>query len=129
MCLSDSIKSALLVEANPVSVRRAHMNIEANHLDKDKYRLISGKAEENTKYITNNRVLIVNPPREGLGKRVIQRIISAQPERIIYLSCKPYTQIRDIYGLLNIYAIEHISLYNFFPRTPHIESLLVLNRK
>ncbi len=129
VCLSDSIKSALLVEANPVSVRRAHMNIEANHLDKDKYRLISGKAEENTKYITNNRVLIVNPPREGLGKRVIQRIISAQPERIIYLSCKPYTQIRDIYGLLNIYAIEHISLYNFFPRTPHIESLLVLNRK
>ncbi len=129
ICLSDSIKSALLVEENPVSVRRAQMNIEANHLDKDKYRLISGKAEDNTKYITNNRVLIVNPPREGLEKRVIQRIISARPERIIYLSCKPYTQIRDICSLLDIYTIEHISLYNFFPRTPHIESLLVLDRQ
>jgi 23S rRNA (uracil1939-C5)-methyltransferase len=90
---------------------------------------VHAKSENALQYITHDITLIVDPPRAGLDEKVITRILDAEPPRVVYLSCNPTTQARDIAKLLNKYRITHAQTFNFFPRTPHIENLVVLNRK
>jgi len=72
---------------------------------------------------------LVDPPRAGLHADVVAKLLEATPPRIIYLSCNPITQARDIALLAKEYSIHTHQGYNFFPRTPHIEHLVVLDRK
>ena len=67
--------------------------------------------------------------RAGLHADVVERLLNQTPERIVYLSCNPVTQARDVALLLDAYAITHTQGYNFFPRTPHIEHLVILEKK
>lgn len=86
-------------------------------------------SERALEYIDTDHVLIVDPPRAGLHKDLVDRINDVKPPKVIYLSCNPSTQARDLAALQDIYKIESISGYNFFPRTPHIESLAMLTLK
>lgn len=90
---------------------------------------IHTKSEEALEYITNDATIIVDPPRAGLDNRVIDRMLDVEPQRIIYLSCNPATQARDVAMLMAKYRIVHNQPFNFFPRTPHIENLVVLDRQ
>lgn len=114
-----------LVEINKSAVLEMKNNIKKLKL---KAKAILASAEDATNYITNNCNLIVDPPRAGLHKNVINKINEVLPDRVIYLSCNPDTQSRDVKLLENNYKIEFIKGYNFFPRTPHIECLMVLKR-
>jgi len=87
---------------------------------------IHAKSEEALDYITDDITLILDPPRAGLDEKVIARILGTKPPRVIYLSCNPATQARDIAKLLPKYKITHHQAFNFFPRTPHIENLIAL---
>jgi 23S rRNA (uracil1939-C5)-methyltransferase len=90
---------------------------------------VFAKSENALKYITNDiKTVILDPPRAGLDETVIDRLNHIKPAKIIYLSCNPVTQARDIAKLLSNYQIAHIETYNFFPRTPHIENLVVLTK-
>jgi 23S rRNA (uracil1939-C5)-methyltransferase len=84
-------------------------------------------SEKALDYISVDATVIVDPPRAGLHQAVTDRLIEVKPQRIIYLSCNPVTQARDA-TLLTAggYKIIHTQGYNFFPRTPHIENLLIL---
>jgi 23S rRNA (uracil1939-C5)-methyltransferase len=62
-----------------------------------------------------------------MDKKVCQKILDTKPSRIIYLSCNPSTQARDVAMLSEEYKITYSRGYNFFPRTPHIENLVVLD--
>ena len=85
------------------------------------------KSEEVTNYITPDTTVILDPPRAGCDTKLINRLLDVKPPKIIYLSCNPATQARDIKPLLEHYKIEQIKTFNFFPRTPHIENLVVLS--
>jgi len=74
-------------------------------------------------------VLIVNPPRIGLGKRLCGEILKKRIPRICYISCDPSTLLRDLKALFSIYELKSMSAYDFFPHTPHIETLSVLTLK
>ena len=71
-------------------------------------------------------VLIVDPPRRGLGGRLCGEILKKRIPRIFYISCDPSTLLRDLKELLSIYELKSITAYDFFPHTPHIETLSVL---
>ena len=73
--------------------------------------------------------MILDPPRAGLHPRVVQRLGEALPRQILYLSCNPETQARDIAALIQDYELVSFRGYNFFPRTPRVETLAVLERK
>lgn len=90
---------------------------------------ILAKSEEALDYIERDQVVIVDPPRAGCMPEVIERFLEVEPEQIVYLSCNPATQARDIKKLLEKYQISFFQPYNFFPRTPHIENLVILQRK
>lgn len=115
-----------LVEINEHAVREMRQNIKTLG---SQAKAILAASENALDYITNDKIIIVDPPRAGLHKDVVAKLIQEQPDRAIYLSCNPVTQARDTELLLGTYEIIYIQGYNFFPRTPHIESLVVLQKR
>ena len=87
------------------------------------------KSEEALDFIAPDQTVIVDPPRAGCDEKLIAKLNETKPEKIIYLSCNPATQARDVKVLLENYKIEKMTPYNFFPRTPHLENLVILARK
>jgi tRNA/tmRNA/rRNA uracil-C5-methylase (TrmA/RlmC/RlmD family) len=86
------------------------------------------RAEKASELITADSLLIVDPPRVGLAPTLVADILSAGPAAVAYLSCNPYTLARDLAALTG-YRIHMLKAYNFFPRTAHIETLVVLVKK
>jgi 23S rRNA (uracil1939-C5)-methyltransferase len=100
-----------------------------NALSEVNCEVINAKSEKSLDYLEAKDVVIVDPPRAGLHKNVVQKITELKPKIIVYLSCNPITQARDMAMLLGAgYVIKFAKGYNFFPRTPHIESLIVLEK-
>ena len=89
---------------------------------------ILAKSEDVLNYITPDTTVILDPPRAGCDPKLIEKLAEIQPPTIVYLSCNPITQARDIAPLLERYQIDVCQPFNFFPRTPHIENLIVLER-
>lgn len=120
-------ESVTMVEINEHAVREMKRNITA--LDREKtIKAILAPSEGALEYITSDKTIIVDPPRAGLHEDVIAKLLEAKPDRIIYLSCNPVTQARDVARLAEVYGVKSHRGYNFFPRTPHIEHLVVLDR-
>ena len=74
-------------------------------------------------------VIITDPPREGMHKKVIFQIMNVKPEKIVYISCNSATQARDIAILKELYAIEFIQPVDMFPMTHHVENIISLTLK
>ena len=115
-----------LVEINGHAVREMQRNI--TELNRPATAVLAA-SEQALDYITSDRIIILDPPRAGLHADVVERLLDQKPSRIVYLSCNPATQARDVALLLDVYAITHTQGYNFFPRTPHIEHLVILEKK
>lgn len=117
-----------LVESNEYAVREMKRNISAQDREKT-IKAILAPSEAALEHITSEATIIVDPPRAGLHEDVIEKLLQEAPSRIIYLSCNPVTQARDVARLAEKYGIRSHRGYNFFPRTPHIEHLVVLDLK
>lgn len=74
-------------------------------------------------------VVVVDPPRTGLGLPVCQELIRIAPQRIVYVSCNPLTQVSDLQHLQSAYRIVGLRGYDMFPHTPHVEVMAVLERR
>lgn len=72
-------------------------------------------------------VIVTDPPRNGMHKDVVQTLINLAPERIVYISCKPSTQARDLAILNEKYEIGKIQPVDMFPHTHHVENIVQLN--
>jgi 23S rRNA (uracil1939-C5)-methyltransferase len=114
----------VLVESDPHNNEMARANSKDTNAQ-----IIEATAETAVNYIDNEHYLVVDPPRAGLHAKVIDQILHVLPPKIIYLSCNPITQARDLALLQKSYKITDITGYNFFPRTPHIESLAILEQR
>lgn len=88
---------------------------------------VLAKSEEVLEYIEPEMTVILDPPRAGCDKKLIEKLLEVKPRKIVYLSCNPATQARDVALLLEKYTIKGIKAFNFFPKTPHIENLVVLD--
>lgn len=117
-----------LVEINESAVTEMRRNIKLLGRS-DSARAVLAPTEAALEHITSYATIIVDPPRAGLHEAVIEKLLDVKPERIVYLSCNPVTQARDVARLAEIYGVRHHRGYNFFPRTPHIEHLVVLDLK
>jgi len=114
-----------MVEINESAVKEMETNIA--NLNKESARAVLSSSEKALDYITSDATIIVDPPRAGLDKTVIEKLIEVLPGRIVYLSCNPVTQARDVALLSQNYSVVAHQGYNFFPRTPHIEHLVILD--
>lgn len=120
-------KNLTLVECDKSAYCEMVKNTAALQTQNRKIVTINTKSEDALEYINNNQTVILDPPRAGLDRRLVERLLKVAPSTIIYLSCNPATQARDVSLLLEKYHITTIKTYNFFPHTPHIENLVVLS--
>lgn len=118
------LEAEVFVESDAANVARLRANLNG-----DKRKIIEAPAESALEHLPQQGTLILDPPRAGLHARVADRLNDVKPKTIIYLSCNPVTQARDIARLQDVYELTSLTAYNFFPRTPHIESLAVLHLK
>ena len=125
LTVTPSDQSLTLVEINQSAVDEMKHNITL--LNRPNTEAILSASETVTNLIDTDSTVIVDPPRAGLHHDVVERLLEKSPSRIIYLSCNPVTQARDIKLLSDKYDISHLQGYNFFPRTPHIENLVILD--
>ncbi len=116
-------EDAILVESNKAAYLEAVENAKGTGA-----KAVLAKSEEVLDYIEPDMTVIVDPPRAGCDKKLIEKLLEVKPKKIIYLSCNPATQARDVKMLLDGYKLETMKTFNFFPRTPHIENLVILSK-
>jgi 23S rRNA (uracil1939-C5)-methyltransferase len=74
-------------------------------------------------------VIITDPPRAGMHEDVVKTILSASPDKIVYVSCNPSTQARDILLMSDSYRVARVQPVDMFPHTHHVENVVLLERK
>jgi len=74
-------------------------------------------------------VIITDPPRAGMHEDVVKIILSASPDKIVYVSCNPSTQARDILLMSDAYRVVRVQPVDMFPHTHHVENVVLLERK
>ena len=115
------------IEISASAVKLANLNAEQNELTN--YQAFATPSEKmNPEIMRGVDTVIVDPPRTGLNSKVIEFLLEAKPSRIIYLSCNPVTQLRDVMLLIPGYKPSRLKGYDFYPGTLHMESLVVLDR-
>ncbi|MFB6098605.1 MAG: 23S rRNA (uracil(1939)-C(5))-methyltransferase RlmD [Salinibacter sp.] len=124
----DEVVGAELVED---AVDNARTNATMN--DVDNCTFVSGDLKEllTPSFVGEHGapdVLIVDPPRAGMHKTVVAQIAEIAPERFVYVSCNPQTQVRDLARLRDTYRVDAVQPVDMFPHTPHVENVVRLSR-
>jgi 23S rRNA (uracil1939-C5)-methyltransferase len=73
-------------------------------------------------------VIITDPPRAGMDARVVEAILAASPDRIVYVSCNPATQARDLQLMQHQYVVREVYPVDMFPHTHHVENVVLLEK-
>ncbi len=128
LALHGAYEEALLIEENPEAAQFAKHNAEINGFTN--ITVERALAERSDTSIKPHDTVILDPPRTGLHGDMVEKLLTIRPKTIIYLSCGLDTHARDIALLCkrDAYSPAAWKLYNFFPRTPHIEGLCILKR-
>ena len=114
------------VELNKQSIIDANENKLLNNISNAEFKC---DTTDNIEDINDFDTMIVDPPRNGLSKKVINKILSSNIKNIIYVSCDPITLRRDLLLLKNKYNIDSITTFDMFPNTYHVENVCTLSIK
>ncbi len=123
--LSREALRVIAVEENSQAVGDGRRNCRRNRIGNCRF---VRTAAESLQVPEGIDVLILDPPRTGLTKRVIQTVLAMEPERIVYVSCNPPTLARDLKKLSVRYTVQSARMVDFFPQTYHVESVVHLTR-
>jgi 23S rRNA (uracil1939-C5)-methyltransferase len=128
LSLKNFAKEILFVEIDKTAIEYTKINAELNNVKN--FKAINLPSEKIPREVLENvDLLILDPPRAGLHKKLIKLILEQKPKNIFYLSCNPITQARDFGLLKDYYELSKIYGLDFYPNTPHMETLLILNLK
>ena len=117
-------KDLTLVEVNAAAYGEMQHNAAGSNAN-----CVLAKSEDVTDYISPDCTVILDPPRAGCDAKLIEKLLEVQPQKIVYMSCNPITQARDVAMLAGKYKLSAAQPYNFFPRTPHIENVIILSNE
>ncbi len=132
--LAQRVQQVVGIEAQPEAVELARRNAIANNIDNTEF--IIGKVEKQLGEWTmenssvSKRVVLLDPPRSGCDRAVLNTLLDWQPQRIAYVSCKASTLARDLKILCDSgeYQLDRVTPVDFFPQTPHVECVAFLSR-
>ena len=122
--LKDNFKHIDGIEINKNSIKNANINKKLNNIKNIDFICGDASIAKNNNYVA----IIVDPPRSGLSKKVIDFLDKSNTNKIVYISCNPKTLKRDIY-LLNNYSMVKLEIINMFNKTKHIECITLLLKK
>ena len=125
--LADNYSHVYAVEQNRTALDFARKNIPEN---KSVFVNLSVEHMEGDEFPEPAELIVVNPPRIGLTRNARQFTISQDADRIIYVSCNPVTQARDLRAFLEAdYVIYENRLFDLYPQTAHVESVVKLQKQ
>ena len=129
LTMADRVESLIGVEIVPEAVEDAKINAELNNAENARF--ICADAAEAAKTLENEGIgpdtVILDPPRKGCDKALLETVVKMAPERIVYVSCDPATLARDLAILEeNGYKTQTAVPFDLFPRTVHIECVTYL---
>ena len=130
--LAGSARKVVGIEFVIEAVRDAEANSRINSLINTSFFAGDIKNLLSHEFIASNGnpdVIITDPPRAGMHEDVVKAIISSSPERIVYVSCNPATQSRDVQILSKYYLVCAVQPVDMFPQTHHVENVVLLKRK
>lgn len=119
------------IEYVPEAINDAKINSANNGIENTAFYAGDMKDILNSDFIEKNGrpdVIITDPPRAGMDEKVIQAILAASPERIVYVSCNPATQARDLQLLHQQYIVKEVHPVDMFPHTHHVENVVLLEK-
>ena len=120
------------IESVPESIEDARVNSELNQIENTRFFAGDMKDIFTDGFIRENgkpSVIITDPPRAGMHAKVVEQILKIGPERIVYVSCNPATQARDVELLSARYEVKKIQPVDMFPHTHHVENVALLEQK
>jgi len=126
---AESFEKVIGIEVSSAATRLADSNAALNGLNNVEF--LTGEAEsifsEVDRHSGKKIAVVIDPPRRGCDERFLNQLIELSPQRIVYVSCEPSTQARDLKILLaGGYEIEEIQPFDLFPQTRHIENVVTL---
>ena len=127
--IADSASEVIGIEYIEEAVADAVMNSGLNNIKNTRFFAGDIKSVMNHRFIIENGkpdVIITDPPRSGMHEDVVKSIVSASPGKIVYISCNPSTQARDIALMSEKYIIRKIQPVDMFPQTHHVENVVLL---
>lgn len=120
------------IEYVPEAIEDARINSEINHIDNTLFFAGDMKDILTDEFIAEHGrpdVIITDPPRAGMHPDVVKTILRAAPQRIVYVSCNPATQARDLQELDTDYRVAEVQPVDMFPHTPHVENVVLLIKR
>ena len=120
------------IEYVPEAIEDAKVNSEINGITNTLFYAGDMKDVLNDAFLTEHGrpdVIITDPPRAGMHEDVIATILRAEPKRIVYVSCNPATQARDLAMLDGAYRVEKVQPVDMFPHTQHVENVVLLTHR
>lgn len=130
--LSGKVRKVVGIEYVPEAIEDAKVNASLNNIDNAIFFAGDMKDVLNASFIAEHGtpdVIVTDPPRVGMHKDVIDVILAAAPRRIVYVSCNPATQARDVAMLDSQYKVTAVQPVDMFPHTQHVEVVTVLERR
>ena len=120
------------IEYVPEAIEDAKINSELNSITNTLFYASDMKDILNDDFIAEHGrpdIIITDPPRAGMHPDVVKTILRAAPQRIVYVSCNPATQARDLHDLDEQYRVVAVQPVDMFPHTPHVENVVLLEKR
>lgn len=125
--LGKKVAQAVGIDLNPNSIEKAKINAKISQINNVQF--YQGTVEETLPLLNLSAdIVLLDPPRKGCEPTVIDTLKAIKPPVIIYISCQPATLARDLQKLCqqDLYHLEWVQPMDFFPQTPHIESIALI---
>lgn len=130
--VAGKARKVIGIEYVPEAIEDAKVNSDINGIGNTLFYAGDMKDILNDEFIAAHGrpdVIITDPPRAGMHQDVVDTILRAQPRRIVYVSCNPATQARDLSLLDVAYSVVAVQPVDMFPHTPHVENVVLLEKR
>ena len=130
--IAKDAKQVIGIDSVYEGIKAAHENAKKNNIKNCSFYTGDMKNIFTDSFINKNgkpNIIITDPPRDGMHKKVVQQIIKINPQRIVYVSCNSATQARDLAIMNEKYTVTHIQPIDMFPQTHHVENIIILKHR
>lgn len=130
--VAKKAKKVIGIESVPEAIIDAKTNAQMNGIENVAFLVGDMKKVFDDDFLNlhgNPDVIITDPPRDGMHKLVVEQLLKAAPEKIVYVSCNSATQARDLAILNENYKVEKVQPVDMFPQTHHVENVILLRKR
>ena len=130
LCLAHKFEQVAGVEVSETAADWARRNAKLNGIENATFLASSAEAIfGDITFPANETAVVIDPPRKGCNQEFLNQLFSFGPSKVVYVSCNPATQMRDLKGFLAAgYQIKAVQPFDLFPQTRHLECVMVLEK-